>query len=50
MLKAWWETWPGRLDFELKALEDAGIGVEGQSRVGPRLELRLKHFLGGTGN
>jgi molybdopterin/thiamine biosynthesis adenylyltransferase len=28
MLKRWWELWPGRLEDELSALEDAGVQFE----------------------
>jgi len=31
--KPWWELWPGRLEFELKALESAGIKWEKDEAV-----------------
>jgi hypothetical protein len=45
MLKPWWEQWPGRLDYELRALQAAGIKIEQQTATGNRLQLRLKHTL-----
>ena len=33
MLQPWWEVWPGRLEHELKALDDAGIGYERDKRA-----------------
>src|SRR6266436_7634143 len=28
MLRPWWERWPGRLEYEKSALEEAGIHYE----------------------
>lgn len=43
--KPWWELWPGRLEYELKALESAGIQHtldEQPFREGKFLRLRLQ--------
>jgi len=50
MLKPWWEVWPGRLEHELAALEDAGIRYERDERALRRgkIVLRLKVPFGGA--
>jgi hypothetical protein len=44
MLKRWWEIWPGRLEYELAALETAGIAFKRDAGALSRgkLALRLK--------
>jgi molybdopterin/thiamine biosynthesis adenylyltransferase len=49
MLKPWWERWPGRLEFELKELDKAGIPYEldQAARAAGVIALRLKPTLDG---
>lgn len=49
MLKPWWERWPGRLEFELKELDEAGIFYELDqgARAGGVIALRLGPTVGG---
>lgn len=48
MLKPWWDLWPGRLEYELAALDAAGIRYERDARALARgkIALRLKVPLG----
>jgi hypothetical protein len=49
MLRPWWERWPGRLEYELRKLEAAGIRyeIDEESRSQNRIVLRLNHTVGG---
>jgi len=44
MLKPWWESWPGRLEYELRALEAAGIPheLDAQAFADGAVIIRLK--------
>ena len=38
---AWWDRWPGRLEFELEKLDAAGYRLESQTRESGLLELEI---------
>lgn len=48
-MKRWWEEWPDRLEYELKALEDAGIPCKRNERAFEegRFELELSPIFNG---
>ncbi len=49
MTRPWWEVWPGRLEFELKCLDDAGIKyrLDEQARAQGIIKIFLQHRVNG---
>jgi molybdopterin/thiamine biosynthesis adenylyltransferase len=49
VIRRWWERWPGRLEYELRSLEQAGVRYQfdEEARAADIIKLLLQHRLNG---